>query len=62
MSVVEHRTIDHTFMVFCEVFQILVVGGNDAEGLLLPELLQHSFCYGTANGGLRAASELINQQ
>ena len=62
MTVVEHRTVYHTLVVFGKMLEVLIVGGNHAEGLLLPELLQHGFGYSTANGRLRAATELINQQ
>ena len=46
-------------MVVGKMLQVLVVGGDDAEGLFLPELLQHSLGNGTAYGRLRAASELV---
>ena len=59
MTVVEHSTIDDSFMVFCEVFQVLIVSRDDTEGLLLPELLEYRFGDSTANGRLCAASKLI---
>ena len=59
MAVVEHRAVDHTRMPFGKLLQVLVVGGDDAERLPLPELLQHGFGDGAADGGLRAAAELV---
>ena len=62
MTVVEHRTVHHARMVFRKVLQVLVVGSDHAEGLFLPELLQHGLCDGSADGGLRSAAELVDQQ
>ena len=62
MAVVEHGSVHHTGMVFGKVLQILIVGGDDAEGLLLPELLQHGFGNGAADGRLCTAAKLIDQQ
>ena len=59
VAVVEHRTVHHTLVILGKVLQVLIVGGNHAEGLLLPQLLQHGLCYGTADGGLCAAAELV---
>ena len=62
VAVVEHRTIDYARMILCEVLQILIVGGDDAKGLFLPELFQHGFSDGTSDGGLCTAAELIDKQ
>ena len=62
MTVVEHRTVYHARMILGEVLQVLVVGGDHPEGLLLPELLQHSLCDGTADSGFSTTAELIDQQ
>ena len=59
MAVVEHGTIDHSFMVVGKVLQVLIVGGDDTKGLFLPELFQHGLGNGTANHGFCAASELV---
>ena len=59
MSIVKHRTVHHTRMILGEVLQVLIVGGDHAEGLLLPELLQHCLCDGTADGRFRSAAELV---
>ena len=59
MAVVEHRTVYHARMSLGKLLQVLIVGGDHAEGLALPELLQHSLCDGTSDGGLRAAAELV---
>ena len=49
-------------MILCEVLQVLIMGGDDAKGLLLPELFQHGFSDGTSDGGLSTAAELIDEQ
>ena len=46
-------------MILCKVLQILIVGSDHAEGLLLPQLLQDGLCDGTADGWLRTAAELV---
>ena len=62
VAVVEHGTVDNTLMVFRKVLQVLIVGGNDAKRLLLPELLQHGLGNGSADGGFSTASELVDEQ
>ena len=59
MAVIEHRAVHHPRMILGKVLQVLIVGGNHAKGLLLPELLQHRLCNGTADGWFRAAAKLI---
>ena len=59
MTVVEHGTIHHTFVVLCKVLQVLIVGGDDAEGLLLPELFQYGLGDSAADGGFRTAAKLV---
>ena len=44
------------------MFQVLIVGGNHAPRVVLPELLQHRFGNGTAYLGLGAGAELVYQQ
>ena len=62
MAVVEHGPIDHAFMVVGKMLQVLIVGGDDTESVLLPELFQDGLGNGTADGRLRASSELVDQQ
>ena len=59
VTVVEHGAVDHALVVVGKVLQVLIVGGDDAKGLLLPELLQYGLGNGAANHGLCAASKLI---
>ena len=61
VTVVEHGAIDHAWVVFGKVFQVLIVCRDDAKGLLLPKLLQHGFGNGTSYLWLGAASKLVNQ-
>ena len=62
MTVVEHGSVHHSRMVLGKVFQILIMGGDDAKSFFLPKLFQHSFSNGTANGRLCTASEFVYQQ
>ena len=59
VTVVEHRTVDNTLVVVGEMLQVLIVGGNHAEGFLLPELLQDGLGNGAANHGFRTATKLV---
>ena len=43
------------------MFQVLVVGGDDAVCLLYAELFQYGLCYCPSNLWLRSCSELINE-
>ena len=61
MTVVEHGTIHNTFMVLGKVLQVLVVCSDDGKRLFLPELFQHGFSDGAANGWLGAASKLVDE-
>ena len=62
MTVVEHRAVHYAWMILSEVLQVLVVGGDHAKGLFLPELFQHRLCNGASDGRLRSTTELINKQ
>ena len=61
MSVVQHSPVHHSFVVFCEVLKVLIVGRYHRPRLLFPELFQHSFGDCTAYLRLRARSELVYQ-
>ena len=61
MAVVEHRTIDHTLVAVGEMLQVLIVGGDDAIGSLYAKLLEHRFCYGTADLRFSTGSELVDE-
>ena len=62
VAVVEHGAVDHPFVVVGKVFQVLVVRGDDAKRLFLPELFQHCLGNGAADGRLGAAAELVDEQ
>ena len=62
LSVVQHGTIDNTVVVFCKVFQILIVGRYNAIGSFLTELSQNRFGNRTADLRFGAGPELIDQQ
>ncbi len=61
MTVVEHGSIGHSLMTVGKMLQVLVVGGYDTIGLLLAELVEHSFGYGTANARFCTCTKLIYQ-
>ena len=62
MAVVKHGAIDHFFVVFGKMFQVLVVSGDDSKRFFLPELPKHRLCYSTSDSRLCACSEFINEQ
>ena len=62
VPVVEHRTIGHTVVVVGEMLQVLVMGGDDSPGLVLPQLPQHRLGDGAAYLRLRASAEFIDEQ
>ena len=62
LAVVEHGPVHYPLMVLGEVFQVLVVCRDDAEGLFLVEPFQDGFGYGAADLRFRAASEFVDEQ
>ena len=62
MSVVEHSAVDDAWMVLGKVLEILIVGGDDAKSLLLPELFEHGLGNGSTDGRLRTAAKLVDEQ
>ena len=62
LAVVEHGSVHYALMVLGEVFQVLVMCRDDAEGLFLVEPFQDGFGYGAADLRFRAASEFVDEQ
>ena len=61
LAVVEHSGVGDAGMVVGKVFEVLVVGRNDAVGAVLQEARKHGLCYGSADLGLGASSELVDE-
>ena len=61
LAVVEHGAVHNALRFLGIVLQVLVVGGDDAERMLLVEDLQHRFRHRTANLRFRAATELVDE-
>ena len=62
MAVVEHGSVDHAFCLLGKMLEVLVVRRDDAESTFLHETPQYGLCDGTTNLGLRATTELIDEQ
>ena len=62
VAVVEHRTVHHTFVVFCKVLQILIVGGYHTPCLFVHELCEYSFGNGSTNLWFCTRAELVDKQ
>ena len=61
MTVIEHRAVGNAFMRIGKMLQVLIVGRNDAPGLFLAELSQHTFGDGPAYLRFRSGTKLVNQ-
>ena len=61
MTVVKHSAVDHSFMIFCEMFQILIVSRYHSERSFLIEAFQYGFSDSTSNLRFCTSSELVNQ-
>ena len=62
MAVIEHGSVDDTLVVFCKVFQVLVMSSDDSESPSLVESFQDGFGHGTAYLWLCATSEFVDEQ
>ena len=61
MAVVEHGTVDYSFMIFGKMLQILIVSRYYSERSFLIETFQHSFGDGSSDLWFRTSSELVDQ-
>ena len=61
MTVVEHGTINHTFMTVCKMFQVLIVGRDDSISLLLAEFIEYCLCDGSSDTRFCTGTKLIYQ-
>ena len=62
MAVVEHGSVYHAGVSVGIMFQVLVVGGDDAPCLFVAKLLQHRLGDGAAYLWLGAGAELVDEQ
>lgn len=61
-AVIEHGAVDHIATRFGEVFEILIVGGDDAAGVAVDKLAEDSFGEGTTNLRFGAATEFVDEE
>ena len=61
-AVVEHGAVDHIATRLGEVFEILVVGGDDAAGVAVDKLTEDGFGEGTTNLRFGAATEFVDEE
>lgn len=61
-AVVEHGTVDHIATRLGEVFEILIVGGDDAAGVAVDKLTEDGFGEGTTNLRFGAATEFVDEE
>ena len=61
-AVVEHSAVDHIATRLGEVFEILVVGGDDAAGVAVDKLTEDGFGEGTTNLRFSAATEFVDEE
>ena len=61
MSVIEHGAIDDALVLLREVFEILVVGCDDAPSAAVEQTMEHGLGDGCAYLRLRAAAHLVNE-
>ena len=62
VPVVEHGSVDDALVLVGIMLQVLVMGGDYAEGLLLAELSQHALRNGRTYHRLGASAKLVNEQ
>ena len=61
-AIVEHGAVDHIATRLGEVFEILVVGGDDAAGVAVDKLTEDGFGEGTTNLRFGAATEFVDEE
>ena len=61
LAVIQHGTIHDALRFLCIVLQVLIVGGDDTEGVLLVEHLQHRLRHRTTNLRFRTPSKLVDE-
>ena len=61
-AIVEHSAVDHIATRLGEVFEILIVGGDDAAGVAVDKLTEDGFGEGTTNLRFGAATEFVDEE
>lgn len=61
-AIIEHGAVDHIATRLGEVFEILVVGGDDAAGVAVDKLSEDGFGEGTTNLRFGAATEFVDEE
>lgn len=61
-AIVEHGAVDHIATRLGEVFEILIVGGDDAAGVAVDKLTEDGFGEGTTNLRFGAATEFVDEE
>ena len=61
-AIIEHGAVDHIATRFGEVFEILIVGGDDAAGVAVDKLTEDGFGEGAANLGFGATTEFVDEE
>ena len=62
MAVVEHSTIDNSFMLFGKMLEVLIVGGDDSKGFFLPKLFHYGFSNSSTYLWLSACTEFVDEK